>query len=486
MKPIPHHQWLLVPATLVFMMTAGCNDSTGPSTGAAQVTVTTIGVEVDTSRYSIAIDGGVGHVIPVNDTLTVTGLTAGSHRVLLAGLASNCAAVGEVNPRTVNVVAGATAQVAFSVTCVATTGSLTVTIGTTGTDLDPDGYSVSVDSGAGQAVAVNGAVTVSGLSAGGHSVTLAGVTTNCTVGGANPRAVTVAAGAPTSVVFDVACVQADVIAFAGLDGHIDIIKSNGTGRTSLTSGSATDSEPAWSPDGAKIAFTRNHAIYVMNANGTGLTRLTSDAVFVGGAAWSPDGQHIAFASLNGGIWVMDADGANPHQVSAGGYQPAWSPDGRRIAFASGPVGDGSAEIYVMNADGSASINLTTGSQFGDAGPAWSPDGGTLAYSSLYCGAYDDAYQCDVFDYVIDVLNVDGSGRRLLLDLPGTTPSDAGPAPDVTWSPDGGKIAFVRTLYEIWVINADGSGLVGLTSGFGPAWKPSASAASMAVPSVRDR
>ncbi len=161
MKPITHHQWLLVPAALVLMLAAGYSDSTGPSTGAVRVTVTTTGTELDTNGYSVSVDGGAGRDISVNGTMTLAGLSAGSHSVLLAGLASNCGIVAASNPRTAHVVAGATAQVAFSVACIATTGSLTVTISTTGTDLDPDGYSLSVDGGVGQAVAVNGAVTAS-------------------------------------------------------------------------------------------------------------------------------------------------------------------------------------------------------------------------------------------------------------------------------------------------------------------------------------
>src|ERR1700747_813017 len=144
MKPITHHLGLLVGA-LVFMLAVGCRDSIGPPTGAVEVSVTTTGADLGTNGYSVAIDGAAGLIIPVNDTMTLAGLSAGSHSVLLAGLVSNCATSGAANPRTGNVVAGATVQVAFSVTCVATTGSLKITIGTTGTDLPPDGYSASVD-----------------------------------------------------------------------------------------------------------------------------------------------------------------------------------------------------------------------------------------------------------------------------------------------------------------------------------------------------
>src|SRR3989442_2714824 len=122
----PSFERAVAGAVLVFgwLMCAGCSDSTGPKTGALQVAVTTTGAELKTSGYNVAIDGGVGRVIPSNGTVTLSGLSAGSHSVLLAGLAPNCAPVGAANPRSVEDVAGDTARVAFTVACVATTGSL--------------------------------------------------------------------------------------------------------------------------------------------------------------------------------------------------------------------------------------------------------------------------------------------------------------------------------------------------------------------------
>ena len=94
-------------------------------------------------------------------------------------------------------------------------------------------------------------------------------------------------------------------------------------------------DPAWSPDGTKIAFAsareRVFDIYVMNADGNGSRRLTSSSSDDRYPSWSPDGKRIAFArSSDGGhIWAMSADGKGAKRVTddlAPEDEPAWSPE----------------------------------------------------------------------------------------------------------------------------------------------------------------
>ena len=115
----------------------------------------------------------------------------------------------------------------------------------------------------------------------------------------------------------------------------------------------------------------------MDADGSNPTRLTDNPGLDADPAWSPDGTKIAFASFRDGnqeVYVMDADGSNPTRLTdnpASDIVPAWSPDGTKIAFASRR--DGNPEVYVMDADGSNPTRLTDNPTF-DGVPAWSPDG----------------------------------------------------------------------------------------------------------------
>jgi TolB protein len=178
---------------------------------------------------------------------------------------------------------------------------------------------------------------------------------------------------------------------------------------------AFDWSPAWSPDGDRIVFqsdrhnpTRTNSccvtsIYVMDADGSNVQRLTSgwnDKL----PRWSPDGSTIVFMSNRSGgnqIFVMNVDGSNIRQLTTEGTsrRPVWSPDGTRIAFegtrdtVAGGMGSG---IYVMNADGSGSMNVSRVGAMTmtlmDMNAAWSSDGRNL----FFCSGRDSSGKMHVY------------------------------------------------------------------------------------------
>src|SRR5205823_1022221 len=139
-----------------------------PTTGSIKVTTSTSGSDLDPDGYTVTVDAGNSQSIPTNssDGVTFINLSAGNHPVVLSGMASNCTVTGG-DTHTVSVIAGQTVSTAFSVTCAATTGALKVTTSTSGSDQDPDGYTVTVDGSTSQSIATNSGssgVVLSGLS----------------------------------------------------------------------------------------------------------------------------------------------------------------------------------------------------------------------------------------------------------------------------------------------------------------------------------
>src|SRR5207245_1525323 len=174
--------------------------------------------------------------ITINNSIgvTFTALTPGSHGVALSGVAANCAVSGGAT-QTVNITANQTATLAFAVTCAATTGSIAVTTNTGGSNLDPDGYTVAVDGGTGQAIGINTTITLTSIPTGSRTVTSSGVAGNCTVSGGSSQTTTVNSGQTASVTFSVTC--------AALTGSLTV--------TTATSGSNTPSGYTVTVDGGQ-------------------------------------------------------------------------------------------------------------------------------------------------------------------------------------------------------------------------------------------
>ena len=178
--------------------------------GTLQVATTTTGPGTDPDGFALLLDGGDGGPIGVSAVSSLTEVAAGSHSIGLTGLAANCQVSGE-NPRTLDVPAGGTAQVAFQVTCAAlspATGTLRAITTTGGAGIDPDGYALLLDGVERGLLGVNATVSLIGVAAGSHTVGLTGLAANCRVSGENPRAVPVPAGGTAEISFAVTCTAA--------------------------------------------------------------------------------------------------------------------------------------------------------------------------------------------------------------------------------------------------------------------------------------
>src|SRR5882762_482385 len=170
-----------VPVTAGGTATAAFTITCTALTGSITVTTATSGSNPPTS-YTVTVDGGQSRTIAATGgTTTYSGLSVATHTVALTDVPANCTASGGPS-QTIPVTAGGTATAAFTISCTALTGSITVSTTTSGPD-QPSGYSVSVSGGGSQTIGASGSVTFTGVATGSHTVTLSGAPSNCTVSG---------------------------------------------------------------------------------------------------------------------------------------------------------------------------------------------------------------------------------------------------------------------------------------------------------------
>ena len=263
-------------------------------------------------------------------------------------------------------------------------------------------------------------------------------------------------------------------------GDIWTIKPDGTGTTNLTGSSASEPCAAWAPGGAKIAFVRgapDSGLYVMSPDGTSPGELDTMPDSLGYEVfgcpddWSPDATKVTYTVDDhcdaGGLYIAYLAGGDPLQLACGGpacnwdtapISPDWSPDGAKIAVAGCQL-TGEADIWTINVDQTGAQQVTNTVPVEEC-PDFSPDGSRIAYleTDFWGGTYTRVY----------VVNADGSGKVQL-----TTSGYAG-CP--RWSPEGSKIAF-ELGGDIWTVNPEGGSLDNLTGTAAqdlfPFWSPDA-------------
>ncbi|ETA66793.1 periplasmic component of the Tol biopolymer transport system [Methanolobus tindarius DSM 2278] len=209
--------------------------------------------------------------------------------------------------------------------------------------------------------------------------------------------------------------------------------------------------PSWSPDGSKIVYAANQAIWIMNSDGSGQKKLYDGMAWEGEPVFNEDGSKIYFAAESKkafsaryiSIHAMNIDGSDGVKLTetADSRNPALSPDGNLVVYSSRVSGN--YDIWIMSSGGTDKERLTD-AQGDENSPAWSPDGNTIVYSAMG----------DIFTIGINALR------------PVQLTSDTYNNIEPSYSPDGNSIVYASNVggdYDIWILSADGSSHIKLTS-----------------------
>ncbi|MCA9250739.1 MAG: PD40 domain-containing protein, partial [Phycisphaerales bacterium] len=193
--------------------------------------------------------------------------------------------------------------------------------------------------------------------------------------------------------------------------NIYVMNVDGTAPQNLTNNQYANNNPAWSPDGRKIIFSSSRSgiqrIYVMNSDGTQEKALTSSNDFssVATPVYHPDGSRIAFSGYGTGtnrwdVWEMDADGSNLVNVSSGSSSddtPAYDYNNDAIAFISYRTGE--TQVFRMDGDGGNQVDLTNDVTFEVYYPSYHPLDSRIVFSG---------YEQSANASQIYLMNADGS------------------------------------------------------------------------------
>lgn len=279
------------------------------------------------------------------------------------------------------------------------------------------------------------------------------------------------------------------IAFASARSGVPQIylsNADGTALAQLTTMENGACQPSWSPDGSRLVFIspcsrraeffetayRESSLYLINADGTGQKSLTTVPGSDFEPAWSPDGRRIAFTSVRDGnkqIYLLDVNSlaitrltdANPDIESS---QPAWSPDGHLIIYMVKRVN--TYQVWAMTDTGQENVQLArSGQALWDYSPVWSPDESTIFFNQRR----PDPTRPWLMKVNFEDLELDPIRLNFIT-----------PIEDVDISTDGLWLVFEGRdngtgNWDIYFMTVAGSGRTRLTSDpevdFDPAWRP---------------
>jgi eukaryotic-like serine/threonine-protein kinase len=267
--------------------------------------------------------------------------------------------------------------------------------------------------------------------------------------------------------------------------QIFLVNMDGTDLLQITDMEQGACQPSWSPDGLQLVFIspcggrgefyetiyNESSLYTINADGTGLKQLTQSPGSDFDPAWSPDGERIAFTSVRDGfrqIYTLDLDSLDVTLLTntedtIDSSQPAWSPDGSRIAYTVKRLG--TYQVWAMTNTGQESVQLArSGQDLWDFLPAWSTDGRTIVFNQRRQGPFRPWLMR------VDFEDLSQDPKRL---------NYVTPIEDVSFSPDGLWLVFEGMDGEgnrdIYFMTTAGSGRTRLTNDpkidFDPVWRP---------------